>query len=99
VDEDVATKLASERTKLTEQLKQQAQQEASLEVKTLQERLADNQTKLEAARQKEESLLKREQTFEDRQRTLEREVQEKLKTERASLMQKAKQEASEESGA
>jgi hypothetical protein len=99
VDEEVANKLASERMKLTEQLKKQAQQEASLEVTTLQERLQDNQNKLEAARQREEGLLKREQTLEDRQRTLEREVQERLKAERAGLMQKAKQEATEEAGA
>lgn len=99
VDEEVASKLASERSKLTEQVKKQAQQEASLEVKTLQERLQENQTKLEAARQREESLLKREQSLEDRQRTLEREVQEKLKTERTALLQQARQEATAEATA
>lgn len=85
IEQEVITRLSAERTKLAEQLKQQAKEEAGLEVKNLQEQVRDQLAKLEAARQREQALLKKESDLNDRQRSLELEVAEKVRSERATI--------------
>jgi len=86
VEEQIATRLGAERKKLVDQLKQQAREEASFEVKNLQEQVRDQLVKLEAARQREQAILKKEGDLEERKRLLEVEVAEKVNSQRTAIV-------------
>jgi hypothetical protein len=86
VEEEIATRLGAERKKLVDQLKQQAREEASFEVKNLQEQVRDQLVKLEAARQREQAVLKKEGDLEERTRMLEVEVADKVKSQRTAIV-------------
>lgn len=97
IDQVIADKLAAERAQVEERAMKAARERASLDVKALEDRLEESSKRLTAAHEREAELAAREHGLEDRQRSLDRTVEEKLRSERASLQAKAREEAEEQS--
>jgi hypothetical protein len=97
IDQVIADKLAAERAHVEERAMKAARERASLDVKALEDRLKESSNRLAAAHEREAELAAREHGLEDRQRSLDRTVEERLRSERASLQAKAREEAEEQS--
>lgn len=96
LEAQVASKLESERRKLTEQAQQQARAGLSVEMDDLKNQLAARATKLEEAQRNELILRQQQRELEDRTKNLELEVARKLDEERAKLQGDARRQAMEE---
>ncbi len=88
--------LASEKRKLWAQAMQAAEKKEQSSRKELEEQLKEKAQKLELAEKAELELRKKSRQIEERERTLELELQRKLDAERLQLIAKAKQEEAAE---
>lgn len=96
LDAQVASKLETERRKLTEQAQQQARAGLSVEMEDLKHQLAARAAKLEEAQRNELVLRQQQRELVDRTKNLELEVARKLDEERAKLQGDARRQAMEE---
>ncbi len=96
LDREIATRLASEKKKLTEQAVQEARAGFTLELQDARAQLAERSQKLEEAQRNELALRTKQREVEERARNLELEVTRKLDEERGKLQAEARQRAAEE---
>lgn len=88
--------LARERSRLETQAKQRAQESVSLEMKDIREKLQEKTNQLEASKEQELQLRKRQREIEERERCLKLEVERTLDTERNKIREDAETKVTEE---
>ena len=96
LDNQVAQKLATERSKLTSAALAEAKLLLGVEMQALRDRLEERQRQLQEAQKTELDLRKRESALQLRADSLELEVARKLNQERAQIRDQARQAAAEE---
>jgi hypothetical protein len=98
MERDFADKLQREKQGLVEAAKAEAEQRVSLELKDLKNHEQQMRKQLEEAQKNELDLRKKSRELEEQKQNMELELQRKLDAERASLIEKAKNEAADEMG-
>ena len=95
VEQQVADKLAAERTKLLASARQMAEQQLSVEMQDLRTQLTDRNQKLQEAQGAELKLRQQQRALEERQETLQLEVTRKVDEERGKVREEARKAAVE----
>jgi hypothetical protein len=98
LDNQVAQKIAAERSKLSATALAEAKLNLGVEMQDLRDRLAERQKQLQEAQKTELQLRNRESALQSRAEALELEVARKLNDERAKIRDQAREAASEEHG-
>jgi len=75
LDDEIKKGIAKEREKLTSQIKLQAKEEVTVALRDLEQQLQDRNKKLDEANQKELEFIQKRREIEDKEKTLELEIQ------------------------
>lgn len=96
IDEEVTTRLKTERAKLREEEAKKAKEQVTLELKDKEDELKSIREKLETARESELELRRKARELEEAQKDFDLTLQRQLDQERAKIRETAKKEVDEE---
>jgi len=96
MEKEYKEKLKQERERLQKQAKEEAKEEFSNKLRMMEEDLNEKNTKLKEAQQKELQFLKRQKELDEKEKTLDLELERKLADERQKIWKDASEKVSQE---